>query len=127
MDLVREKGLEILRKVFGEKHFEKRTQSTNSFNRELRALIEEYCFGRIWGREGLDAKTRSMLVITTLTALGKGPELKLHILGALNNGCTVDQIKEVLLQATVYCGLPAGVQAFKATEEVLSELNLIET
>ncbi|KWT97686.1 4-carboxymuconolactone decarboxylase [Variovorax sp. WDL1] len=66
-----------------------------------------------------------MLVLAMLTALGKGAELKMHVLGAINNGCTVDEIKEVLLQATIYCGVPSGVEAFRAAEEVLNQLNLI--
>jgi 4-carboxymuconolactone decarboxylase len=126
MENTRDTGLSILRKVLGESYFEKRQAGLNAFNGDVRALVEEYCFGAIWGRPGLDAKTRSMLVLAMLTALGKGTELKMHVLGALNNGCTTDEIKEVLLQAMVYCGVPAGVEAFRAAEETLAPLNLIQ-
>ena len=121
----KEVGLGILNKVLGDEYFAKRQASENSFNREVRELVEEYCFGAIWGRPGLNARTRSMLVLAMLTALGKGTELKMHVVGALNNGCTVQEIKEVLLQATIYCGVPAGVEAFRAAEEVLKQRNLI--
>lgn len=125
MRQTKELGLSILQKVLGAEYFAKRQASQNSFNNEVRGLVEEYCFGTIWGRPGLDARTRSMLVLAMLTALGKGAELKMHVLGAINNGCTVDEIKEVLLQATIYCGVPSGVEAFRAAEEVLNQLNLI--
>jgi len=125
MNTVRETGLSILRNVLGEDYFEKRKASQNAFNIDARELVEEYCFGAIWGRPGLPARTRSLLVLAMLTALGKGTELKMHVLGALNNGCTVDEIKEVLLQAMVYCGVPAGVEAIRAAEEVLAQQNLI--
>lgn len=109
--------------MLGDAYFAKRTASATPFNAEVRALTEEYCFGAVWGRPGLDARTRSMLVLAMLTALGKGTELKMHVIGALNNGCSVDDIQEVLLQATVYCGIPAGVEAFRAAEETLSQLD----
>ncbi|PNG48785.1 MULTISPECIES: carboxymuconolactone decarboxylase family protein [unclassified Variovorax] len=125
MHQTKELGLSILQKVLGAEYFAKRQASQNAFNVEMRGLVEEYCFGTIWGRPGLDARTRSMLVLAMLTALGKGAELKMHVLGAINNGCTVDEIKEVLLQATIYCGVPSGVEAFRAAEEVLNQLNLI--
>lgn len=126
MNSIRTTGLAILRKVLGENYFAKRSDSANAFNADIRALTEEYCFGAVWGRPGLDARTRSMLVLAMLTALGKGTELKMHVIGALNNGCSVEDIKEVLLQAAVYCGIPAGVEAFRAAEETLSQLQLVD-
>lgn len=125
MNSIRAAGLAILRKVLGEEYFAKRAASANTFNADIRALTEEYCFGAVWGRPGLDARTRSMLVLAMLTALGKGTELKMHVIGALNNGCSVEDIKEVLLQAAVYCGIPAGVEAFRAAEETLAHMQLI--
>lgn len=118
-------GRDVLRRVLGEAYFEKREAGRNPFNNDARELVETYCFGAIWGRPGLPDRTRSLLVLAMLTALGKGAELKMHVLGALNNGCTVDEIKEVLLQAMVYCGVPAGVEAFRAAEEVLLAHDLI--
>ncbi len=82
-------------------------------------ITTEWCWGYAWTRPGLERKTRSMLNLAMLTALGKPSELKLHVKGALANGVTVDEIKEVLLHATVYCGIPAGLDAFKAAHEVL--------
>lgn len=122
---LKDTGRAILRKVLGERYFEKREAGRNAFNADARELVEAYCFGAIWGRPGLPAATRSLLVLAMLTALGKGTELKMHVLGALNNGCTVEEIKEVLLQAMVYCGVPAGVEAMRAAEEVLTEQQLI--
>jgi 4-carboxymuconolactone decarboxylase len=82
-------------------------------------ITTEWCWGYAWTRPGLEHKTRSMLNLAMLTALGKPAELKLHVKGALANGVTVDEIKEILLHATVYCGIPAGLDAFKAAHEVL--------
>ncbi|KRB81547.1 carboxymuconolactone decarboxylase family protein [Noviherbaspirillum sp. Root189] len=126
MSQIRETGRSILRKVLGEEYFAKRELKENSFNTEFRAITEEYCFGTVWGRPGIDHRTRSLILLGMLTALNKGPELRLHVRGAINNGCSVEEIKEVLLQAAVYCGIPAGVEAFRAAEEVFGELNLIK-
>ena len=125
MNTLREQGLDVIRRVLGEKYFEKRQASKSSFNSNLRALTEEYCFGAIWTRPGLPPKTRSMILLGMLTALGKTTELKMHVLGAINNGCSVEEIEEVLLQATVYCGVPAGVDAFRNAEQALQEAGLV--
>ena len=125
MSNLRDLGLKNLEKILGRDYFARREAKENSFNSEFRALTEEYCFGAIWGRPGLDHRTRSLILLGILTALNKGPELRIHVRGAINNGCTVDEIKEVFLQSAVYCGIPAGVEGFRAAEEVLSELNLI--
>jgi len=126
LNTLQKTGLSILRKILGDAYFEKRQASQNAFNQDIRHLVDTYCFGAIWGRPGLPARTRSLLVLAMLAAMGKGSELKTHVLGALNNGCTVDEIKEVLLQAMVYCGVPAGVEAFRAAEEVLAQHDLIK-
>lgn len=117
----REKGLAILRHVVGEETYERRTNSTNGFNQDVRRLSEDYCFGEIWTRPGLPAKTRSLVCLAMLTALNRSTELRIHVGGALNNGCTPEEIKEVLLQTVIYCGLPAGVDAIRTAEEVLRE------
>jgi 4-carboxymuconolactone decarboxylase len=117
----RQQGAEILRGVIGDQYFSKRALSTNSFNKDVRRLSEEYCFGEIWARPGLEQKTRSMLCISMLVALNRGAELRLHVNGAINNGCTIEEVKEVLLQAVIYCGLPAGVEGFRIAEETLRE------
>jgi 4-carboxymuconolactone decarboxylase len=84
-------------------------------------ITTEWCWGYTWGRPGLEKKTRSMLNLAMLTALNRPAEIKLHVKGALNNGVTVEEIKEILLQATVYCGIPAGLDAFKVANQVLEE------
>jgi 4-carboxymuconolactone decarboxylase len=117
----REQGRDILKSVIGDAYFAKREASTNRFNADLRRLSEEYCFGEIWARSGLEPKTRSLLCIAILVALNRGAELRLHINGAINNGATVDEVKEALLQAVIYCGLPAGVEGFRIAEETLRE------
>lgn len=122
----REAGRGLLKKIIGEDYFSKRDASTNEFNKDLRALSEEYCFGEIWQRPGLSPKTRSMICIAMLTAMGKSAELRLHVGGAITNGCTVDEIKEIILQSVIYCGLPAGVEANRVAEEVLRERKLID-
>jgi 4-carboxymuconolactone decarboxylase len=117
----REKGIEILRHVVGDEFYQQRKKSTNRFNQDVRRLSEEYCFGEVWARPGLPPKMRSIACLAMLTALNRSRELQIHIGGALNNGCTVDEIKEVLLQTVIYCGLPAGVDAIRMAEEVFRE------
>ena len=120
----REQGVEIMRHVVGEDLYQRRKISTTGFNQEIRRLSEEYCFGEIWTRPGLTPKIRSIACLAMLTALNRSTELRIHIGGALNNGCTVEEIKEVFLQATIYCGLPAGVDAIRTAEEVFRERGL---
>lgn len=119
-----QRGREILREVVGDQVFERREASKSAFNADLRQLSEEYCFGTIWDRPGLPRQTRSLLCLAMLTALNRPAELRLHVNGALNNGCSVDEIKETLLQSVIYCGLPAGVEGFRVAEEVLHERGL---
>lgn len=125
MSQLRETGRTILREVVGETYFDKREASTNAFNADARRLSEEYCFGDIWARPGLERKTRSLLCIATMVALNRQHELRIHVGTALNNGATPEEIKEVLLQSIIYCGLPAGLEGFRVAEEVLRERNLI--
>jgi 4-carboxymuconolactone decarboxylase len=121
---LRDRGRAIMTEVIGQEYFDKREASTNSFNADARRLSEEYCFGTIWDREGLPRKTRSMLCLAMLTALNRGTELRAHVNGALNNGCTTDEIKEVLLQSIIYCGLPAGLESIRIAEEVFTARGL---
>src|SRR5262249_3209720 len=97
----------------------------NEFMMAFQHITTEWCWGYAWGRPGLDKKTRSMINLAMLTALGKAPEIKLHVRGAINNGLSVDDIKEVLLHATVYCGIPAGLDAFKAANDGLKEMGKV--
>jgi 4-carboxymuconolactone decarboxylase len=122
MDKVtQERGLAILREVIGEEYFKKREATASSFNKELRGLAEAYCFGEVWARPGLERKTRSLICIAMLIALGKPAELRLHVSGAIRNGCTPEEIKEVLLQSVIYCGLPAAVDGMRVAEDALKE------
>ena len=117
------RGLEVRKAVLGKDYVEKAMQSADDFNRPFQEFISEYCWGAIWTREGLPRKTRSMLNLAMLTALNKPHELKLHIGGAIINGVTREEIQEVFMQASVYCGVPAGVEAFKIAREVFAELD----
>ncbi|MGY8961383.1 MAG: carboxymuconolactone decarboxylase family protein [Alphaproteobacteria bacterium] len=125
MNEKRETGRQFLRENLGEAYFKKREDSTNEFNAPLRALSEEFAFGYIWARPGLERKTRSMLCLAMLTALNRPHEIKIHVNSALNNGCTVDEIKEVLLQTVLYCGFPASIDSMAVAEEVLRERGLL--
>jgi len=114
-------GLAIRREVLGAQWVDPQMEKakTDDFTATIQDMVTEYCWGYGWGRPGLDRKTRSMLNLAILTALGKMTELKAHVRGALQNGCTVDEIKEVLVHATIYCGIPAGVDAFRHAKEAI--------
>jgi 4-carboxymuconolactone decarboxylase len=114
-----EKGLEVRRKVLGTEYVDGGLAKADDFMMAFQRITTEWCWGYAWSREGLSHKTRSMLNLAMLTALNRSAEIKLHVKGALANGVTVDEIKEILLHATVYCGIPAGLDAFKAAHEVL--------
>ena len=114
-----EKGLKIRREVLGADYVDGSIAKADDFMMAFQNITTEWCWGYAWSRDGLDRKTRSMLNLAMLTALSKPAELKLHVKGALANGVSVDEIKEILLHATVYCGIPAGLDAFKAAHEVL--------
>jgi 4-carboxymuconolactone decarboxylase len=116
-----EAGLTTRREVLGAAYVDRSMASADDFNREFQELLNTYCWNDIWNRPGLDRHTRSLLNLAMLTALGKAPELKLHVRGALNNGVSKDEIKEVFLQAAVYCGVPAAVEAFRCAREVFAE------
>ncbi len=113
------KGLEIRRQVLGADYVDGSIARADDFMMAFQRITTEWCWGFAWTRPGLDLKTRSMLNLAMLTALSKPGELKLHVKGALTNGVTVEEIKEIILHATVYSGIPAGLEAFKAAHEVL--------
>jgi 4-carboxymuconolactone decarboxylase len=119
-----EKGIEVRRAVLGDQHVDRSLKNLTDFNREFQELITRYAWGEIWTRPGLPRHTRSLIVIATMVALNRPDELRLHLRAAFNNGVTRDDIKEVLLQATVYCGVPAANSAFHAAEEVFAEMEL---
>ncbi|MEE2058432.1 carboxymuconolactone decarboxylase family protein [Rhodococcus artemisiae] len=114
-------GRQIMSELMGADYVEKKDQVRNDFNDVIHDYSTEVCFGRIWARDGIDRKQRSIVNIAMLTALNRPAQLAHHVEGALTNGCTVAEIKEVLLQAAVYCGLPAAGEAFRVAENVLRE------
>ena len=113
------KGLEIRREVLGSDYVDGSLARADNFLMAFQRITTEWCWGYAWTRPGLDRRTRSMLNLVMLTALNRPAELRLHVKGALANGVTVEEIQEILLHATVYCGIPAGLDAFKAAHEVL--------
>jgi 4-carboxymuconolactone decarboxylase len=116
-----EDGMRVRRQVLGDEHVDRAVARTDDFTAEFQDLITRYAWGEIWSRPGLDRKTRSCITITALVALGHWEELALHVRAALRNGLTQDEIKEVLLQSAIYCGVPAANRAFAIAQEVLSE------
>jgi 4-carboxymuconolactone decarboxylase len=116
-------GLEVRRAVLGAEHVDNSLATVTDFMVDFQKLMTEYCWGEIWTRPGLDRKTRSMLTLAMLTALNRPNELRLHVRGALTNGLDRDEIKEILLQASIYCGIPAGVEAFKVAAEVFKTID----
>jgi 4-carboxymuconolactone decarboxylase len=114
-------GIEVRRAVLGDKYVNRALKNKNSFDEEFQDLITRYAWGEIWTRPGLHRHTRSLITIAMLVALNRGEEFRLHVRAAANNGVTRDEIREVLLQAAIYCGIPAANSAFHAAEEVLAE------
>ncbi len=119
MDSQFDKGLATRKQVMGEDFVAKALGQATDFTRPMQQYITRNAWGDVWQREGLDLKTRSLITVAMLTALGKQHELKGHVRGALNNGATVAEIQEVLLHASIYCGVPTAVEAFRAAAEVV--------
>lgn len=120
------RGLALRRQVLGAEYVDRSVNAANEFTMAFQRITTEWCWGYAWGRDTLDLKTRSMLNLAMLTALNRAAEIKLHVRGAVNNGVTAEEIREVLLHATIYCGIPAGLDAFKAANEVLLDMGAIE-
>ena len=118
-----ERGLEIRKAVLGKEYVENSLKTADDFNRPMQELTTEYCWGYVWGRDGLDRRTRSMLNLAMISALNRPHELKIHVKGALKNGVTRDEIREVLMQVAIYCGVPAGVDSFRIAREAFAELD----
>lgn len=116
-----ETGLGIRKAVLGESYVENALRSADDFNREFQELVTEFAWGEVWGNDALDRKQHSILNLGILAALGRMHEFELHLRGALNNGCTLDEIKAALTQVAVYCGIPAGVECFRIARKVLAE------
>ncbi len=114
-------GLKIRKEVLGEAYVEKALKNVDDFNRPMQELVTEYCWGTIWARDGLPRKTRSLINLAMLTTLNRPHEVKAHVVGAINNGCTRAEIMETFLQAAIYCGVPAGIDSFRTAREVFAE------
>ncbi len=115
-------GLAARKEVLGAAHVEKSMAGVSDFARPIQNLVTEYCWGAIWTRDGLERKTRSLINIAMLTALGRNHELGIHVHGAITNGCTEEEIQEVLLQTAIYVGVPAALESFRIAEGVLTTL-----
>jgi 4-carboxymuconolactone decarboxylase len=121
MDEQFEDGLKMRQQVMGEDYVQKALSGADEFTRPLQEFITRNAWGTVWNREGLDRKTRSLVTVAMLTALGRSHELKGHVRGALNNGASKEEIREVLLHATVYCGFPLAIDAFRNAQEVIRD------
>ena len=115
-------GLTVRREVLGREHVDRSLAQASEFARPMQDLVTEYCWGAVWTRPGLDRRTSSIVNLAMLGALGRPHELKLHVKGALKNGVTKDEIKEILLQVGVYCGIPSGIDAFRNAREAFNEV-----
>jgi len=116
-----EKGLIVRKSVLGEAYVNQSLDAATGFTMDIQKLATEYCWGQIWSRPGLDRKSRSMINLAMITALNRPHELKVHVRGALNNGLTVQEIKEILLQTAIYVGLPAALDSFRIAASALDE------
>lgn len=126
MDQQFEDGLAVRKKVMGDAFVEKAFSNIDAFTTPLQEFITRNAWGTVWCRDGLDLKTKSLITISMLTALGRSHEIKGHVRGAVNNGATMKDIQEVLLHASVYCGMPLAIDAFRSAHEVLSEMGKID-
>src|SRR5438045_9648609 len=113
------RGMKVRREVLGDEHVDREQASATSFSKDFQDLLTRYAWGEIWARPGLDRRTRSCITVAMTVALNRPEELALHLRGALRNGVTVDELREILLQTAVYCGVPAANSAFRVAEEVL--------
>lgn len=114
-------GLAKRREVMGDVYVDQAFEQADDFTRPLQEFVTRNAWGTVWCRDGLDMKTRSLVTVSMLAALGRAQELKGHVRGALNNGASVDEIREVLLHAAVYCGMPLAIEAFRAAHEVIRQ------
>ncbi|MDI9941299.1 MULTISPECIES: carboxymuconolactone decarboxylase family protein [Rhodococcus] len=117
-----EDGIEMRKAVLGAAHVERSLNNVTEFSRPIQELVTEYCWGAVWTREGIDRKTRSLLNLAMLTTLNRSHELAVHVRGAVTNGCSDEEIQEVLIQAAVYVGVPAALESFRVAEATLKDV-----
>lgn len=118
-----ENGLAMRRKVLGDAHVDRSMAGVSEFARPLQDLVTEYCWGTVWTRDALEPRIRSLLNLVMLTALNRMHEFAVHVRGAVRNGCTREEIREALLQAAVYCGMPAALESVRVAERILAEID----
>lgn len=121
-----DKGLEIRKAVLGEEYVARALARTDDFNKPLQDLVTEYCWGAVWGRDGLSRRDRSMINLAMISILNRGHELKAHVRGAITNGLSKEEISEVLLQVAIYGGVPAAVDSFRLANEAFAEMDAPE-
>jgi len=119
-----DKGLQTRREVLGAEYVDAAIRNADDFNMPMQELVTEYCWGDVWNRPGLDRRTRSFLNLAMLTALNRPHELKLHVKGAINNGLTKDEIREVFMQTAIYCGVPAAIDSIRSAREVFKDMGI---
>lgn len=119
-----EQGLQTRREVLGAEYVDNAIRNADDFNRPMQELVTQYCWGDVWNRPGLDRRTRSFLNLAMLTALNRPHELKLHVRGAIHNGLTKEEIREVFLQTAIYCGVPAAIDSFRVAKDVFQEMGI---
>lgn len=119
-----EKGLQTRREVLGSEYVDSSIKNAGEFNMPMQELVTEYAWNAIWNRPGLDRRSRSMINLAMLTALNRPHELKLHLKGAINNGLSKDEIREILMQTAIYCGVPAAIDSFRCAKEVFAEMGI---
>lgn len=116
-----ETGLKIRREVLGDKYVDASLKAAEGFGEPIQELVTKYCWGEVWSRDGLDRRTRSLINIAMLTALNRPHEIRIHAIGALNNGCSKDELMEVALQCAIYCGVPACIDTLNIVRSVIEE------
>lgn len=121
-----ETGRQIIRELMGDDFLARRDEKRNEFSSAVQDYSDEVCFGTVWSRPGIDRKQRSILNIAMLVALNRPNQLRSHVEGAINNGCTMDELKEIILHCAVYAGLPAAVEGFRVAEEVLRAKGMLK-
>jgi 4-carboxymuconolactone decarboxylase len=119
-----DKGMALRRDMFGAELADKAWAEADDFNRPLEELVNQYCFGEIWARPGLDRKTRSIVTLSMLTGLNRPNQIRAHVHGAIANGVSKEELKELFLQAAIYCGVPAAVDSFRIAREVFQEMGI---
>lgn len=119
-----DKGLKVRREVLGGEYVDAALKNADEFTAPLQELVTQYCWGDVWNRPGLDRKTRSIINLAMLTALNRPHEVKLHVRGAINNGLSKEDIREIFLQSAIYCGVPAAIDSFRTAKEVFREMGI---